>query len=85
MENPAEVQELRNKLRMLKFSQDDRILNLVRKQQRCISKQRQANSTLRNEISQYEYQIGRIEELTVAFKNNVELLRLTARDKNDRY
>ena len=84
MENPAEVQELRNKLRMLKFSQDDRILNLVRKQQRCISKQRQANSTLRNEISQYEYQIGRIEELTVAFKNNEELLRLNALEKNYR-
>lgn len=82
MENPAEVQELRNKLRMLKFSQEDKFLNLVRKQQRSISKQRQANDTLRNEIAQYEFQIGRIEELTAKYKNNEDLLRLNANHKN---
>ncbi|OHT10251.1 hypothetical protein TRFO_04256 [Tritrichomonas foetus] len=82
MENPAEVQELRNKLRMLKFSQEDKFLNLVRKQQRSIAKQRQANETLRNEIAQYEFQIGRIEELTIAYKNNEELLRLNSQQKN---
>jgi hypothetical protein len=39
MENPAEVQELRNKLRMMKFPQDE-ILNTVRRQQRAIHKQK---------------------------------------------
>lgn len=82
MENPAEVQELRNKLRMLKFSQEDKFLNLVRKQQRSIAKQRQANETLRNEIAQYEFQISRIEQLTNQYKNNEELLHLNSLQKN---
>lgn len=80
MENPAEVQELRNKLRMMKFPQDE-ILNVVRRQQRAIHKQKQANETLRNEIDQYESQINRIQQLINAHKTNEDLLRLESQKK----
>jgi chromosome segregation ATPase len=78
MENPAEVQELRNKLRMMKFPQDD-ILNTVRRQQRAIHKQRQANDTIRNEIEQYEAQIQALSLLKEQHKadHGLEVLQAT--------
>lgn len=81
MENPAEVQELRNKLRMMKLPQDD-ILNTVRRQQRAIHKQKQANDTIRNEITQYEIQIANIDRENQLFKSNEELQRLQTHKKN---
>jgi chromosome segregation ATPase len=80
MENPAEVQELRNKLRMMKSPQAE-ILNCVRKQQRAIYKQKKANETLRNEISQYEFQIEEMNKLLEEHKTNEELQRLQQQQK----
>ena len=81
MENPAEVQELRNKLRMMKFPQDE-ILNTVRRQQRAIHKQKQANETIRNEIDQFEAQLARIEEMKQKYATNETLLKLESQKKN---
>ena len=81
MENPAEVQEIRNKLRMMKFPQDE-ILNTVRKQQRAIHKQKQANETIRNEITEYEGQIAKINHSIEKYKTDEELQRLQTQKKN---
>lgn len=81
MENPAEVQELRNKLRMMKLPQDE-ILNTVRKQQRAIHKQKQANDTIRNEITEYETQISNLDKAIEKFKNDETLQRLQTQKKN---
>ncbi|KAH0801651.1 flagellar outer dynein arm-docking complex protein 1 [Histomonas meleagridis] len=81
MENPAEVQEIRNKLRMMKFPQDE-ILNTVRKQQRAIHKQKQANETIRTEITQYEAQINKINQSIEKYKTDEELQRLQTLKKN---
>ena len=81
MENPAEVQELRNKLRMMKFPQDE-ILNTVRRQQRAIHKQKQANETIRNEIDQFEAQLSRIEEMQQKYATDERLLKLESQKKN---
>jgi chromosome segregation ATPase len=80
MENPGEVQELRNKLRMMGFPQDE-ILNVVRRQQRAIHKQRKANDTLRSEINQYEFQIEGMTKLIEAHKSSVELQHLQQQQK----
>lgn len=81
MENPAEVQELRNKLRMMKFPQDE-ILNTVRRQQRAIHKQKQANDTIRQEIIEYETEIGNVEHRIQVYKTDEELQRLQNLQKN---
>jgi chromosome segregation ATPase len=81
MENPAEVQELRNKLRMMKFPQDE-ILNTVRRQQRAIHKQKQANDTIRNEIAEYETQIEALKKQIELHNTNEELQHLQAQKKN---
>ncbi|KAK8889556.1 hypothetical protein M9Y10_034306 [Tritrichomonas musculus] len=81
MENPAEVQELRNKLRMMKLPQDD-ILNTVRRQQRAIHKQKQANDTIRNEIVEYEAQIANLDRDIQNYKSNEELQKLQTYKKN---
>ena len=74
MENPAEVKEIRNKLRMMKFPQDE-IVNTVRRQQRAIYKQKLANDTIRREITEYEKEIANLEHQLEQFKNNEELQR----------
>jgi hypothetical protein len=74
-ENPAEVQELRNKLRMMKFPQDE-ILNVVRRQQLAIQRQRRANDTVRAEINDYEFQIGQMQTMIDENKSSEELQRL---------
>ena len=81
MENPAEVQEVRNKLRMMKLPQDD-ILNTVRRQQRAIHKQKQANDTIRNEIVEYEAQIANLDRDIQNYKSNEELQKLQTYKKN---
>lgn len=81
MENPAEVQEVRNKLRMMKFPQDE-ILSIVRRQQRAIHKQKQANDTIRNEINEYETQIGNIDRAIHQYKTSEELQKLQTQKKN---
>ena len=81
MENPAEVQELRNKLRMMKFPQDE-VLNTVRKQQRAIHKQKQANDTLRNEIEEYQKQIDQYDQTMAAHDTCEDLIKLKAQEKN---
>jgi chromosome segregation ATPase len=81
METAAEVQELRNKLRMMKFPQDE-ILNTVRKQQRAISKQKQANDTIRIEITEYETQIEAMQAQIEMHQANEELQHLQALHKN---
>ena len=81
MENPAEVQELRNKLRMMKFPQDE-ILNTVRKQQRAIHKQKQANETIRAEIDEYQRQIDLYDQTVAAHDSNEELIRLKTQEKS---
>jgi chromosome segregation ATPase len=81
MENPAEVQELRNKLRMLKFPQDE-ILNTVRRQQRAIHKQKMANETIRHEIVQYEAEIANIDREIQQHKTNEDLQHLQQQKKN---
>ena len=75
MENPAEVQELRNKLRMMKFPSDD-ILNTVRRQQRAIHKQKEANETILIEIEQYEKQLKDYQALDEKHKSDPTLQRL---------
>lgn len=81
MENPAEVQEVRNKLRMMKFPQDE-ILNVVRRQQRALHKQKQANDTIRGEIDQYEKQIANIDREIHLYKTSEDLQRLQTTRKN---
>lgn len=81
MENPAEVQEVRNKLRMMKFPQDE-ILNVVRRQQRALHKQKQANDTIRGEIEQYEKQIANIDREIHLYKTSEDLQRLQTSRKN---
>jgi hypothetical protein len=44
-----EVQELRNRLRMMKFPGADEVLNVVRRHQRALQKETEANETLRQE------------------------------------
>ena len=80
MENPAEVQELRNKLRMMKFPQDE-ILNTVRKQQRAIHKQKQANETIHNELNEYKMQIDSYEQTKAAHDSSDELNHLKSLEK----
>ena len=81
MENPAEVKELRNKLRMMKLPQEE-ILNTVRKQQRAIHKQKLANETIRNEIDQYEKELQNIDKELEEYKTNEELQKLQTQKKN---
>lgn len=81
MDKPAEVQELRNKLRMMKLPQDE-ILNTVRRQQRAIYKQKLANDTIRNEIAQYDAQIRSLDKDIEKYKNNEELQRLHSQFKS---
>ena len=81
MENPAEVQEVRNKLRMMKFPQDE-ILSVVRRQQRALHKQKQANDTIRSEIDQYEKQIANIDREIHLYKTSEDLQRLQTMRKN---
>jgi chromosome segregation ATPase len=81
MENPAEVQELRNKLRMMKLPHDD-VLHTVRGQQRAIRKQRLANETLRREITEYESQIDALSREVDQHKASEELQRLQGAQKN---
>lgn len=81
MENPAEVQELRNKLRMMKFPQDE-ILNTVRKQQRAIHKQKQANETIRQECVEYQAQIDAYDQAVAAHDSNEDLNSLKNTEKN---
>jgi DNA repair exonuclease SbcCD ATPase subunit len=75
MENPAEVQELRNKLRMMNFPPGE-ILNTVRRQQRAIHKQKLANETLRTEIQEYETQNAEMKRMVEAHDSNKELQEL---------
>lgn len=81
MENPQEVKELRNKLRMMKFPQDD-ILNTVRKQQRAIDKQKQANETIKMQITKYEEEIEGYEKNIRDYKSSEERQNLVAKKKN---
>lgn len=81
MENPAEVQELRNKLRMMKLPQDD-IINTVRRQQRAIHKQKLANDTIRNEIFEYDAQIRNLDKDIEKYKSNEDLQKLHLQFKN---
>ena len=81
MENPAEVQELRNKLRMMKFPQDE-ILNTVRKQQRTIHKQKQANETIHNEIDEYKKQIDTYQTVKSIHDSSEELNHLKTLEKS---
>ena len=81
MDKPAEVQELRNKLRMMKLPQDE-ILNVVRRQQRAIYKQKLANDTIRNEITEYEQQIRNLDKDIEKYKTNEELQKLNTQFKN---
>ncbi|EAY23663.1 hypothetical protein TVAG_120000 [Trichomonas vaginalis G3] len=81
MENPQEVKELRNKLRMMKFPQDE-ILNTVRKQQRAIDKQKQANDTIKMQIQKYEEEIEGYEKTILAYKSSEERQNLVAKKKN---
>lgn len=81
MENPQEVKELRNKLRMMKFPQDD-ILNTVRKQQRAIEKQKQANETIKMQIQKYEEEIEGYEKSIRDYKSSEERQNLVAKKKN---
>lgn len=81
MDNPAEVQELRNKLRMMKLPQDD-IINTVRRQQRAIYKQKLANDTIRNEIFEYDAQIRNLDKDIEKYKNNEDLQKLQLQFKN---
>ena len=69
MVNPAEVQEIRNKLRMMKFPQDE-ILNTVHEQ-------KQANETIRTEINEYEAQIAKINHSIEKYKTDEELQQQT--------
>ncbi|KAK8891605.1 hypothetical protein M9Y10_028818 [Tritrichomonas musculus] len=80
MENPAEVKEIRNKLRMMKFPQDE-IVSTVRRQQRAIHKQKLANETLRKEIVEYEKEITNLDHQLEQFKTNEELQKLNAQKK----
>ena len=80
MENPNEVKEIRNKLRMMGFPQDE-IVSCVRRQQRAISKQSQANETIKNEIAQYEREIAHIDKTVEEFKTNEELQKLNSLQK----
>ena len=81
MENAAEVQELRNKLRMMKFPPDE-ILNTFRKQQRAIHKQRQANETIHNEIDEYRAQIDSYETTKSIHDSSEELNHLKSLEKS---
>ena len=81
MENPAEVQELRNKLRMMKLPQDD-IINTVRRQQRAIQKQKLANDTIRNEIFEYDAQIRSLDKDIEKYKTNEDLQKMHLQFKN---
>jgi DNA repair exonuclease SbcCD ATPase subunit len=75
------VQELRNKLRMMKLPADE-ILNTVRRQQRAISKQKQANDTIRLEIEQCQVQIARIDQLQFAYSTDKTISELESQKKS---
>jgi chromosome segregation ATPase len=81
MENPAEVQEIQNKLRMKTLPQEQ-VLNAIRRQQRTIRKQRQANDTIRTEIQEYESQIVGMNRQIEQHKTNEDLQRLQTTMKN---
>ena len=81
MENPAEVQELRNKLRMMKFPQDE-IINIVRRQQRAIQKQKTANDTLKEELNEYEKVIHKYDQEKEENKNNPKIIELESSKKS---
>ncbi|OHT01032.1 hypothetical protein TRFO_07705 [Tritrichomonas foetus] len=66
---------------MMKLPQDD-ILNIVRRQQRAIHKQKQANDTIRNEITEYENQIRNLDKDIEKYKNNEELQKLHSQFKS---
>ena len=75
MDNAAEVQELRNKLRMMKLPSDE-ILNTVRKLQRATYKQKVANDTIRKEIAEFQSEIERINSSISSQKTNEEFVQL---------
>jgi chromosome segregation ATPase len=64
----------------MKFPQDE-ILNTVRRRQRAIHKQKQANETIRNEINEYEAQIAAIDASNENHKTDPELIRLESKKK----
>jgi chromosome segregation ATPase len=80
METPAEVQELRNKLRMMKLPQDD-IINFVRRQQRALVKQKEANATIRRLIEKHEIEHARVEQVRAEFDGDPDLQKLESTKK----
>jgi len=80
MDVAGEVTELRNKLRMMKFPQDE-IINLVRRQHRTISKQRSANDTLKQEISQYQETISNYDKDIIEYQSDEKILGLESQKK----
>lgn len=74
MENPAEVQELRNKLRMMNFPQGE-IIGTVRKQQRAIHNQRTANQMLKVEAELYEREIAEMDQMGILHAKDERLLK----------
>jgi uncharacterized coiled-coil DUF342 family protein len=80
METPAEVQELRSKLRMLNLPQDD-IVNVVRRQQRTLVKQKEANATIRRLIEKNEIERARVEQLRAEFDADPDLQKLETTKK----
>ena len=81
MENPQEVRELRNKLRMMKFPGDD-ILNVVRKQQRAIEKQKKANETIRVQIETYEAEIAHYDKSFREYNTSEQRQQLETKKKS---
>lgn len=81
MENPSEVKEIRNKLRMMNFPQDE-IVGTVRRQQKAIFKQKQANETIKKELAEYEKEIEALDKQAEALKTNEELQKLNSLIKN---
>lgn len=81
MEETAEIAELRNKLRMMKFPQEE-LIGVMRHLQKAISKQGSANECLLHQIQDYEDQLTEHEKQIEDFKsdqkrnNLVNLLKL---------
>jgi DNA repair exonuclease SbcCD ATPase subunit len=65
----------------MKCSPDD-ILNTVRRQQRAIHKQKQANDTIRNEITEYESQIDALKKQIELHNSDADLQKLQSLKKN---
>jgi DNA repair exonuclease SbcCD ATPase subunit len=80
METPAEVQELRNKLRMMNVPQDE-IINVVRRQQRALVKQKEANATIRRLVEKHEIEHARVEQLRAEFDADPDLQKLEGTKK----